>query len=44
MVRFRASEEEKEALEKAAKRSGLPLSAWIRQLSLREAGALPEAK
>jgi hypothetical protein len=43
-VRFRASAEEKQALEEAARKDGLPLSAWIRRLSLQKAGALPEAK
>lgn len=43
-IRFRASAEEKEALEGAAKRNGLALSAWIRQSLLREAGVLPGAK
>jgi uncharacterized protein (DUF1778 family) len=44
MIRFRASTEEKQALEEAAQREGLPLSAWIRRLSLQKAGLLPEAK
>jgi uncharacterized protein (DUF1778 family) len=44
MIRFRASTEEKQGLEEAAQREGLPLSAWIRRLSLQKAGLLPEAK
>jgi predicted DNA binding CopG/RHH family protein len=44
MIRFRASTEEKRALEETAQREGLPLSSWIRRVLLREAGLLPEAK
>jgi len=44
MVRMRVSAEQKQALTAAAERSGLELSAWLRQLALRAAGALPEAK
>jgi uncharacterized protein (DUF1778 family) len=43
-VRFRVSMEQKEAFEDAAKRAGLDVSAWLRQLALRAAGVLPEAK
>lgn len=44
VVRMRVSDEEKQALTEAAKREGLQLSAWLRQLSLRAAGVLPGAK
>jgi len=44
MVRMRVSAEQKQALTEAAEREGLELSAWLRQLALRAAGALPEAK
>jgi uncharacterized protein (DUF1778 family) len=44
MVRMRVSAEQKRALAEAAERDGLELSAWLRQLALRAAGALPEAK
>jgi len=44
VVKMRVSAEEKQALTAAAERDGLKLSAWLRQLSLRAAGALPEAK
>jgi antitoxin component of RelBE/YafQ-DinJ toxin-antitoxin module len=44
MVRFRVSAEQKEAFEDAAKRDGLDVSAWLRQLALRASGVLPEAK
>lgn len=43
-VRMRVSSEQKHALMKAAEREGLELSAWLRQLGLRAAGFLPEAK
>jgi hypothetical protein len=43
-VRMRVSAEQKQALMDAAKRDGLELSAWLRQLGLRAAGFLPEAK
>jgi uncharacterized protein (DUF1778 family) len=42
VVRMRVTAEQKRALERAADRAGLELSAWLRQLSLRAAGALPE--
>jgi uncharacterized protein (DUF1778 family) len=41
-VRMRVTAEQKRALENAANRAGLELSAWLRQLALRAAGALPE--
>jgi hypothetical protein len=44
MVRFRVSAEQKQAFEEAAQRDGLDVSAWIRRVALKEAGALPEAK
>jgi uncharacterized protein (DUF1778 family) len=44
MVRFRVSADQKHAFEEAAKRDGLEVSAWLRRLALREAGALPESK
>lgn len=44
MVRFRVSTKQKQAFEEAAKRDGLDVSAWIRRVALKEAGALPEAK
>ena len=44
MVRMRVSAEDKQAFEDAAKRDGLELSAWLRQLALRAAGVLPEPK
>jgi uncharacterized protein (DUF1778 family) len=43
-IRLRVSAEDKEVIMKAAKRDGLELSAWLRRLALKEAGALPEAK
>jgi uncharacterized protein (DUF1778 family) len=44
IVRFRVSSEQKQVFEEAAQRDGLDVSAWIRRVALREAGALPEAK
>jgi uncharacterized protein (DUF1778 family) len=44
VVRMRISAEQKKALTEAADRAGLELSAWLRQLSLREAGVLPKEK
>jgi uncharacterized protein (DUF1778 family) len=44
LVRMRVSAEQKQALAEAAERAGLELSAWLRQLALRAAGVLPEAK
>jgi len=40
VIRFRASAEQKQALEEAASRNGLELSTWLRQLALRAAGVL----
>jgi len=44
VVRMRVSAEDKRALTEAANRVGLELSAWLRQLALREAGLLPGSK
>ena len=44
VVRMRVTVEEKRALADAAARDGLGLSAWLRQLALREAGVLPSRK
>jgi hypothetical protein len=44
VVRVRVSAEHKQALMRAAEREGLELSAWLRQLALRAAGVLPDAK
>lgn len=44
VVRMRVTEEQKKALTDAAERQGLELSAWLRQLALRAAGALPAQK
>jgi uncharacterized protein (DUF1778 family) len=44
VVRMRISTEHKRALEEAAARDGLELSAWLRRLALREAGVLLPAK
>jgi hypothetical protein len=41
VVRMRITAEQKRALLAAAARDGLELSAWLRQLALRAAGALP---
>jgi uncharacterized protein (DUF1778 family) len=43
VVRMRVTTEQKRALENAASRAGLELSAWLRQLALRAAGALPDS-
>jgi uncharacterized protein (DUF1778 family) len=43
-IRMRVSAEQKQALLKAAEDAGLELSVWLRQLGLRAAGFLPEAK
>ena len=40
-IRLRMSTADKQALMEAAARDGLTLSAWLRQLALRAAGALP---
>jgi hypothetical protein len=42
VVRMRVTAAQKRALEGAADRAGLELSAWLRQLALRAAGVLPE--
>jgi uncharacterized protein (DUF1778 family) len=44
VVRMRVTAEQKQALTDAAARDGLELSAWLRQLALRAAGALPARK
>ncbi len=44
VVRMRIPAVQKQALVEAAAREGLELSAWLRQLALRAAGILPEAK
>jgi uncharacterized protein (DUF1778 family) len=44
VVRMRVTIEQKQALTNAAAREGLELSAWLRQLALRAAGALPGQK
>jgi len=44
VVRMRIPASQKQALTDAAKREGLELSAWLRQLALRAAGVLPESK
>jgi uncharacterized protein (DUF1778 family) len=41
VVRMRVTSDQKQALVAAAERDGLELSAWLRQLALRAAGALP---
>ncbi len=40
MVRVRVTADQKRAMQDAADRAGLEVSAWLRQLALREAGAL----
>ena len=44
VVRMRVSAPQKEALSEAAEREGLDLSVWLRQVALRAAGVIPEAK
>lgn len=44
VVRMRVTADQKQALADAAARDGLELSAWLRQLALRAAGALPTRK
>jgi hypothetical protein len=44
VVRMRVTAEQKQALMDAAARDGLELSAWLRQLALRAAGALQTRK
>lgn len=41
---MRVSAEDKQAIADAAKRDGLDLSVWLRQVALRAAGVLAEAK
>ena len=41
ILRVRITADQKRALIAAAERDGLELSAWLRQLALRAAGALP---
>jgi uncharacterized protein (DUF1778 family) len=43
-VRMRVSPEHKQAMTSAAERDGLDLSAWLRRVALKAAGALPEAE
>jgi uncharacterized protein (DUF1778 family) len=40
VIRVRLTSEQKSAIVAAAERDGLELSAWLRQLALRAAGAL----
>jgi len=44
IVRIRVSVEQKQAFINAAECDGLELSVWLRQLALRAACVLPEAK
>lgn len=44
VVRIRISADQKQALIAAARRDGLELSAWLRQLALRAAGVLNDAR
>lgn len=44
VVRMRVTADQKQSLTDAAARDGLELSAWLRQLALRAAGALRESK
>lgn len=44
VIRMRVTEAQKQAISDAAARDGLELSAWLRQLALRAAGALPDRK
>jgi uncharacterized protein (DUF1778 family) len=44
VVRMRVTTDQKQALADAAARDGLELSAWLRQLALRAAGALSVRK
>lgn len=43
VIRFRCTAKEKEVLESAAESEGLSLSAWLRQIVLRQAGLLPKS-
>lgn len=40
VVRLRVTDQQKQAMEEAAARNGLDMSAWLRQLALRAAGVL----
>jgi uncharacterized protein (DUF1778 family) len=42
VIRMRVTADQKAAIVEAAARDGLELSAWLRQLALRAAGALPK--
>lgn len=42
VIRMRVTSEQKSAIMEAAERDGLEVSAWLRQLALRAAGALPD--
>jgi uncharacterized protein (DUF1778 family) len=44
VIRMRVTAQQKRAITDAATRDGLEVSAWLRQLALRAAGALPERK
>ena len=44
VVRMRVTGEQKAAMNAAADREGLELSAWLRQLALRAAGVLPSQR
>jgi uncharacterized protein (DUF1778 family) len=44
VIRMRVTSDQKSAIVAAAERDGLEVSAWLRQLALRAAGALPEPK
>lgn len=43
VIRVRVTAEQKNAIVAAAERDGLEMSAWLRQLALRAAGALPSS-
>jgi uncharacterized protein (DUF1778 family) len=44
VIRMRVTSAQKSAIVAAAERDGLEVSAWLRQLALRAAGVLSEAK
>jgi uncharacterized protein (DUF1778 family) len=44
VIRMRVTSDQKSAIVAAAELDGLEVSAWLRQLALRAAGVLPEAK
>ena len=44
VLKVRIPAAHKRALEAAAERDGLELSAWVRRVTLRAAGVLPDAK